>query len=228
MSGVGPIGIGLAGAFLVLAVRRCRAAQGRCHVLDREVRRGRGVDASRQPGRHLLQQPRVAVRVAEPGARGVAATLRIESRKRAVRSEVEELAHLDAGGQQRVAGRFDVADDQVGRGGAERGGREAGAELHRAPGAVRCELDNDGRRDVEPPPDAAVELLGAVDIRNGDDDHLDLHVDLLDAGDLRVGATGLGRCHRGLPKGCVRTRRSRVDRRLEPGTYPGRHTPGPH
>ncbi len=35
---------------------------------------------------------------------------------------------------------------------------------------------------VEPPPELRVELLGAVDIRDGDDDDLELHVDWRDAG----------------------------------------------
>ena len=49
-------------------------------------------------------------------------------------------------------------------------------------GAGRRELDDpeavvDGEVGVEPPPEAAVELLRAVDVRDGDDDDLELHVD---------------------------------------------------
>src|SRR5262249_19901112 len=125
---------------------------------------------------------------------------------RAVPADVEDIAHLDAGGDQRVAGCLDVGDDQVRRGGTGRGGRERGAELDRAPGAVRGELNEDGRRDVQPPAEAAVEPLGAVDIRDRDDDHLDLHVYVLDAADARVAAVGLGSSHGGgLPRAVSET-----------------------
>ena len=46
---------------------------------------------------------------------------------------------------------------------------------------------------VEPPPEPPVELLRAVDIRDGDDDHLELHVH--DAGSSPFDFSGLG--HRG-------------------------------
>ena len=49
-------------------------------------------------------------------------------------------------------------------------------------GARRRELDHAevvtrGEIGVEPPPEPSVELLRAVDIRDGDDDQLELHVD---------------------------------------------------
>jgi hypothetical protein len=35
---------------------------------------------------------------------------------------------------------------------------------------------------VQPPPEPPIEFLHAVDIRNGDDDHFELHIDFRDAG----------------------------------------------
>ena len=55
---------------------------------------------------------------------------------------VEHLADLDAPGEEPVAGRLDVGDDQVqppGRAG--RGGGQVRPELDRAPGPWRRELD---------------------------------------------------------------------------------------
>ena len=57
--------------------------------------------------------------------------------------------------------------------------------MNRARGARRRELDDvvvvRGEVGVEPPPETPVELLGALDIRDRDDDDLELHVDLPDA-----------------------------------------------
>ena len=50
---------------------------------------------------------------------------------------------------------------------------------HQEPGGVNGH--HAGRRDVLPPPDLPVELLGAVNIRDGDDDDLELHVAFRDA-----------------------------------------------
>ena len=63
------------------------------------------------------------------------------------------------------------------------GRRDARAELDRAAGAGRRELDYAERVaaadvGVEPPPEALVELLRAVDVGDGDDDDLELQVDL--------------------------------------------------
>jgi hypothetical protein len=81
--------------------------------------------------------------------------------------------------------RSDVGDDKVkAPGRAGRGRRDVRAELNRAPRAGRCELDDpeaviEREVRVEPPPEAPVELLRAIDIRDGDDDHLELQVDVL-------------------------------------------------
>src|SRR5271155_2446489 len=104
----------------------------------------------------------------------------------AFRAVVEELADLDAGGNQLVPGGHDVGDDQESLGRTGSGRRDVLAELDRAPGARRRELDQaeifaGGAVEVEPPSDPLVKLLRAVDIRNGDDDDLELHVNSRDA-----------------------------------------------
>src|SRR5262249_1657008 len=73
-----------------------------------------------------------------------------------------------------------------------RGRGEVRAELDRASGAGRGELDNDGRRDVQPPPEPAVELRRAVEVPDWDNDHLELHVH--DAGLLSLDVEGPCRC----------------------------------
>ena len=115
---------------------------------------------------------------------------------------VEHLAHLDALGEEPVADRLDVGDDQVqppGRAG--RGGGQVRPKLDRAPGARGRELDQaevptGGDVGVEPPAEASVELLCAIDIRDGDDDHLESRADARDGrGPARVVATDLGCAH---------------------------------
>src|SRR5580693_3951866 len=96
---------------------------------------------------------------------------------------VERLAHLHAASKQIVAGGLDVGDDQVqslGAAGRRRG--EVLAEDHRGAGARRRELDHavvvaGGEVSVEPPTQAVVKALSAIDVRNWDDDDLELHVD---------------------------------------------------
>src|ERR1700722_5449558 len=101
---------------------------------------------------------------------------------------VEHFADLDSAIEQRFAGALDVGDDQVqalGRAGRCRG--DVPAEDDRARGARRRELDYAEvfaviEVGVEPPPELGVELLRAVNIRDGDDDDLELHVGWRDAG----------------------------------------------
>jgi hypothetical protein len=94
---------------------------------------------------------------------------------------VEGFAHCDPA---RVfARRLDVGDDQVQatRGAGccrgdvpaedDRGAGAGGRELDHAPVAARREVG------IEPPAEAGVESLGAIDVGNGDDDDLELHVD---------------------------------------------------
>src|SRR6185312_5851214 len=116
----------------------------------------------------------------------------------AVPAGVEDLAHLDAGGDQLVPGGLDVGNDQVqvlGRSG--RGRRAVRAELDRARGAGRRELDNAGRRVVQPPPKSLVELLRAVEVRDGDGDYLELHVH--DVGSFLVKKSPCARTDRVFP-----------------------------
>src|SRR3984893_15985727 len=119
---------------------------------------------------------------------------------------VERLADLDAATEQLLAGGRDVGDDQVqalGGAGCCRG--DVLAEDDRAPGARRRELDHAEVVTVvvvgvEPAPEPPVELLRAVDIRDGDDDDLELRVDSRDA--ARVVTTDFVRAHGCPPKLC--------------------------
>jgi hypothetical protein len=97
---------------------------------------------------------------------------------------VEHSADLYAATDQFVAGGPDVGDNQVqSLGGAGCRPGDVLAEDDRAPGTRRRELDHaevaivGGVVGVEPPPQAAVEALGAVDVRNRDDQDLKFEVD---------------------------------------------------
>src|SRR4029077_7172211 len=103
----------LADAFLVRAVGGRRTPKRARQVACGAKRSCARVDAPWKPGGDLLQHPAVAVGIAEQGERAVGATLRIRTTDRAVRAEVENLAHLDAGGDQRVPGGLDVGNDEV-------------------------------------------------------------------------------------------------------------------
>ncbi len=220
------------GALLVFAVGGLRTPKR-----ARQVRRGRecglsGVDPAGQPRRDLLQQPVVAVRIAERGEGGVGGVIgrgAAEASARAVglelrarRPGVEHLADLDAVRHEIVARGLDVGDDQVqalGRAGFGR--RHVRAELNGAPRAGRCELDDpeavlEGEVGVEPPPEARVELLRPVDVRDGDDDDFELHVE---SPDVRVAGRvtrDFGGAHDCLP-GVV----SGNDRRVPPTASQG-------
>src|SRR5277367_5168377 len=103
----------------------------------------------------------------------------------AFRAVVEELADLDAGGDQVVPRGHDVGNDQECLGRTGSGRRDVLAEMDRAAGARRRELNQmeifaGGAVNVEPSSDPLVKLLRAVDIRNGDDDDLELHVNARD------------------------------------------------
>src|SRR6476659_7668256 len=95
---------------------------------------------------------------------------------------MKHLADLDAPTEQLVTGALDIGCDQVkALGGA---GRRRGHVLpknDRAPGARRRELDHapvfTDEVGVEPPPEPRVELLRSIDIRDGNNDDLEFHVD---------------------------------------------------
>src|SRR6185436_12573828 len=126
----------------------------------------------------LLQLPLVPVRVAELRERRIGAPLGIGAARPGVGIEaveaaarvVEDLAGVDTVADELVVRRLDVGDDEetLRRAGGSR--REPLAELDRAPGARGRELDHPEvvipEVRVQPPPEALVELLRAVDIRD--------------------------------------------------------------
>src|ERR1700722_11019339 len=144
------------------------------------------IEMSGQSSGNLLEDPAVTVRIAEGGVRGVTFPLRIWATDQTFRAGVVEyptgvvkkLADLDATAKQFVADGLDVGDDQVQP--PRRTGRGYGnvfAEGDRASGAGRRELDHPvvipGRVvEVESPAQGAVEALGAIDVRDRDNDDL--------------------------------------------------------
>jgi len=116
-----PVRVLGADACLVLAVRGGGAAQGRGEVRGRGEGGDRRVKASGQPGGDLLQEPAVAVRVAERQERAVAGALRIRSGNPGVgpavvedaAGVVEDLARLGSAPFELVVRGLDVVDDQV-------------------------------------------------------------------------------------------------------------------
>src|SRR5215217_1697898 len=96
---------------------------------------------------------------------------------------VEHLAHGDTAIDELGARRLDVGYDEIEFACRARHGRRApGAELDRARRAWRRELDapkrvTDHEVGIESPAQAAVETLGAIDVRNRDDHDLELHID---------------------------------------------------
>ena len=168
------------------APHRARQVRGGCEC------RLSGVDPAGQPRRDLLQQPAVAVRVAERGEGAVAGVIGrgpADATARAVglelsarRPGVEHLADLDTAGDELVARSLDVGDDQVeALGRAGRGRRDVRAELNRAPRAGRRELDDpeaviEGEVGVEPPAQRLIEALGAIDVGDGQHHNFKFHV----------------------------------------------------
>jgi hypothetical protein len=196
-------------ALFVLSVGSFCTAKRARKIVRRCKGRRRGVDATGHPRCDLLEQPAVAIRIMERGERAVAAMVGIRTADAdppkqvwLVRASVhtggvvEHLADLDAATKQLFAGGLDVGDDQVqalGRAGCRRG--DILAEDDRAPGAGRCKLDHAEVFTVvvvgvEAPPELpTVELFGAVDIRDGDDNYLELHVHFRDARVAGFGVT---------------------------------------
>src|SRR6201993_5618356 len=97
------------------------------------------------------------------------------------------LNRVDARADEVVVGRYDGGDGQLCHGRAGRGRRDALAERDRTGRARGRELDDAdvvcrGDVEVEPPPQAFVELLGSLDVGYGDDVDLKVHhVDLANA-----------------------------------------------
>src|SRR5580704_18597360 len=145
--------------------------------------------AARQPCRDLLKQPAVAIRIAEGRERTVSPVLRRRPgyttgvvKASAERLLVEDLAHLDATGEEVLTRGFDVGDGEVRALGRPRHGRrDVPAKLDRAAGAGGRELNQTQVLaavdvGVEPPPEACVELLRALDVRDRQDQHLELEL----------------------------------------------------
>ena len=117
---VRPVQVPLARPRLVLPVRGLRAPQGLRQVARRRVRRVAGHTPG-EPRRDLLQQPAVAVRVAERHERRVTAPLRIGAARPcfgveavvAAAGVMEDLARVDPLSDELVARRLDVGDDKV-------------------------------------------------------------------------------------------------------------------
>ena len=95
---------------------------------------------------------------------------------------VKYLAYFDTAGEELVMRSLDIGDGEVGA--VSRARRSRGnvrAELHRTSRPRWSKLHDseaviETEVGVEPPPEVPVELLRAVDIRNGDDEHLEFHV----------------------------------------------------
>src|SRR4029079_8407861 len=96
---VGPVLVALAtGALFVLAMRGLRASKGIGQV-DHRYELGLGaIDPAGKSRRDLLQQPAIAVGVAECGERGITAARRIGAadRRRAWTDAMKHFAHRDA------------------------------------------------------------------------------------------------------------------------------------
>ena len=95
---------------------------------------------------------------------------------------MRHLAHVDTAGDELGARCLDVRHDEIeARRRARHGRRDAGAEVDRARRAWRRELHDPKRVahdevGVDPPAQAAVEALGALDVGYRDDDDLEPHV----------------------------------------------------
>src|SRR5580700_1827460 len=179
----------LRGGWFVLAMMLLRLAQ--------KLRQRRDVQTaestSRQARCDLLEQPGVAIWVAERHKGKVAAVTGVRPTAPAVAfgtelstrfQSMEHLTDLDTAGNEFFASSFNMGNDQVETlGRARRGRRYLRAELDRAPRAGRRELDNaesvvEWEIRIEPPPKLRVKRFRAINIRDWNDDHLELHVHL--------------------------------------------------
>jgi hypothetical protein len=105
----------LADLLLMLAMGRCRTAERRGKIGRRGERRALSADAPRQPVCNLLEQPDIAVGIAEGRQRAVARPLRIGSLDSALRPAVKYGADIRAMRDEIGAGRLDVVHDQEAR-----------------------------------------------------------------------------------------------------------------
>jgi hypothetical protein len=138
----------LRGGWFVLAMMLLRLTQKLCQRRDVQTAQS----TSGQARRDLLEQPCVAIWVAERSKGKVAAVAGVRPTDPAVAfgtelgarfRSMEHLTNLDAAGNEIFAGSFDIGNDQVETlSGARRGRRYLRAELNRAPRAGRRELDD--------------------------------------------------------------------------------------
>src|SRR5277367_3011027 len=185
------LSIFLAEPALVLAVCGSRPPE-RVRDISRRRECDVRVHTSRQPRRDLLQQPAVAVRIAEcregPVARAAgggateAPARSVEPKLSSGLPGVEDFADLGAARCKRFACGVDIRDDQIkALGGARCRRRQLGAELDRARRTWRRELDDaeavvEGEVGVEPPAEARVELFRAIDVCNRNGQGLKLQI----------------------------------------------------
>src|ERR1700730_7465107 len=177
----------LRGGRFVIAMMLLGLAQEFCQRRDVQI----AESTSGQARRDLLEQPGIAIRVVEHGEGEVAAVTGVWSTDAtvALRTELstrfqsmEHLTDLDTAGSEFFASSFNIGNDQVETLGRTRSGRRyLRAELERTPRAGRRELDDpesvvEWEIDVEPPPKLCVKRFRAINIRDWNDDHLELHV----------------------------------------------------
>src|SRR4051812_7304401 len=150
------------------------------------------------PGRDLLEQPAVAVRVAEGGVREVRAPGQVKPGGLRL---LLHLADVDASADEILPGGVDVLDRQVElleRPGLHR--RDALAEVDRGLRAGRRHLHlpevAEVDVDVEPPSQALVEAQCPIDVGDWDRHHLEPHVDRRELRHLRgTGGAYVGAVH---------------------------------
>src|ERR1700733_3144239 len=171
-------------ALLVLDMGGLAPQERVLQVLGGRERGLRGVDPTWKSHRDLLDQPQIAVGIAERAKGPVAGVLRVGTglpRLDGERRAVPHVTHVDAKSDEPVVGRLDVGNGQSGLGRARSGGRESFSERDRGPRAWGRELDDaealEWRRViVESPTQLRVEAFGPVDVGDGDDVHFEVHV----------------------------------------------------
>src|SRR5262249_24075280 len=177
----------LRGGWFVCTMMLLRLAQKLRQRRDVQI----AESASGQARCDLLEQPGVAVRVAARSKGKVAAMTGVLPADTAVAfgtelstwfRSMEHLADLDTAANELFASSFNIGNDQVETlARARRGGRYLRAELDRAPGAGRRELDDpesvvEWKIRIEPPPKFRVKRFRAINISYWNDDHIELHV----------------------------------------------------
>src|SRR6202011_4387014 len=116
------------------------------------------------------------------GVRPIDATVAFGTELSTRFQSMEHLTDLDTSGKELFASSFNLGNDQVETlGRARRGRRHLRAELDRAPRARRRELDDpesvvEWEICIKPPPKLCVKRFRAINIRDWNDDHFELHI----------------------------------------------------